>query len=149
MSSLRRGHAHLLCIVPREIHELCVSSLHRDHHLSASNSSSRKQKKTKPEVAEVRAIPVQIVSIRSHGERSGNPYQPGSPRASPVSDPFKSRHPCKVLSMFLLDGDLIRCVLEGFIPFLRGCPHVASISRSAQADASLSVSRARGTVPSP
>ena len=36
--------------------------------------------------------------------------------------------------MFLLDachGDLIRCVLEGFIPFLRGCPHIASISRSA------------------
>ena len=36
--------------------------------------------------------------------------------------------------MFLLDachGDLIWCVLEGFIPFLRGCLHIASISRSA------------------
>ena len=27
VSSLRREHANLLCIVPREIHELCVSSL--------------------------------------------------------------------------------------------------------------------------
>ena len=178
VSSLRRGHANLLCIVPREIHELCVSSLRKGRAMftvlkgqenfrkraaplvllhrskkppistfpnyachpctgvmpSASNSrcviTQAKKGSSKaeypPEVADVRAIPVQIDSNRSHGEQSGNPYQPGSPGAndsSPVSDPFQSRHPCKVLSMFLLDachGDLIRCVLEGFIPFLRG-----------------------------
>ena len=50
---------------------------------------------------------------------------------SPVSDPFQSRHPCKVLCMFQLDachGGLIRCVLEGFI---HSFEHIASISQSA------------------
>ena len=67
--------------------------------MPSASSSSRKQKKGPPkaeyppEVAEVRAIPVQIDSIRSHGERSGNPCQPGSPEQmiessiGPISEP--------------------------------------------------------------
>ena len=83
------------------------------------------------------AIPVQIDSIHSHGERSGNPYQPGSPGANDrvqYRTHFRAVIHAKYSACFLLDachGDLIQCVLEGFIPFLRGCPHIASIRRSA------------------
>ena len=110
---------------------------------SASNSrcviTQRKKKRpnTHQRSAEVRAIPVHIDSIRSHGERSGNPYQPGSTGTNDrvqYRTHFRAVIRSKYSAMIFLDachGDLIRCVLEGFIPFLRGCPHIASISRSA------------------
>ena len=82
------------------------------------------------------AIPVQIDSIHRRGERSGNPNQQGSPGANDrvqyrthfraVIRAKYSAFFCSMRAMVISSG-----VLEGFIPFLRGCPHIASISRSA------------------
>ena len=192
VSSLRRGHANLLCIVPREIHELCVSSLrqglaiftvlqgltpswsrnlrnaqrpsscfidHKKHQYLHSRTirvilaqgscpvlqildvSSRKQKRVlqKPNTHQRllkyvwSAIPVQIDSIRSHGERSGNPYQRGSPGANDrvqYRTHFRAVIRAKYSACFCWMRAMV--ISSGVcIPFLRGCPHIASISLSA------------------
>ena len=54
-----------------------------------------------------------------------------SPNAEYPPEVAEVRLECHPCSNRFHSYDIIRCVLEGFIPFLRGCPHIASISRSA------------------
>ena len=96
------------------------------------------------------AIPVQIDSIRSHGERSGNPYQPGSPGANDrvqYRTHFRAviRGFCSMCVMVISSGVCSKASYHTFkVVFI--LPASAGVH---QANASLSVSRARGPVMTP
>ena len=127
---------------------------------SASNYRAKKfppKAEYPPEVAEVRlsAIPVQIDSIRSHGERSGNPFAPGQPGANDrvqyrthfravIRAKYKACF-CSMRAMVISSGVCSKASYHSFEVVLI-LPASAGVH---QADASLSVSRARGPVRSP